>query len=199
MAHNGNQQPGRCGTGLRLNDSYMPKQKLIAESLHLSHCQFQISLGVLLWNASLQLDLRSTTSKSIVKYLMKFLRRKLHGNYCIYSYDLFKDFVIAKPHYNPGLNSLALCTVFHKAFNRLASILFPAGSPDNRLPRKRVETYFEGHPFSFISLAYWYMDGGGLLSYNKDYPRRAMVFITQSFSQKECECVSANINCAYHL
>jgi hypothetical protein len=36
-----------------------------------------------------------------------------------------------------------------------------------------------------VSLAYWFMDDGGLLSYNKDYVRKGLVFNTQGFTLQE--------------
>ena len=43
------------------------------------------------------------------------------------------------------------------------------------------------------------MDDGGLLSYNKDYHRRGIVFNTHGFTFEEVEILSQNINKAYNL
>ena len=171
----------------------MPKQlpTHINPAQVLSDTIFQVCLGLLLGNASLQ----KNTSKSVLKYRIKFLQGCLqkHGNYCKHLHYLFKDFVIAPPYYNPQRKTLAFNTVFHQAFNPLASIFF------GEKGRKEITSYFKTHTLSAISLAYWFMDDGGLLSYNKDYPRRAMVFNCQAFSKEECEILSANCNKGYDL
>jgi CRISPR/Cas system-associated protein Cas5 (RAMP superfamily) len=43
------------------------------------------------------------------------------------------------------------------------------------------------------------MDDGGLLSYNKDYIRKSLVFNTQGFSFNEVNVVSENLNTTYNL
>ena len=45
-----------------------------------------------------------------------------------------------------------------------------------------------------MALAYWFMDDGGLLSYNKDYLRRGTVLNTQGFAKDECELLRDNLN-----
>jgi len=47
-----------------------------------------------------------------------------------------------------------------------------------------------------ITLAYWFMDDGGLLSYNKDYVRKGLVFNTQGFTLQEI--LSQNLNKTYN-
>lgn len=96
-------------------------------------------------------------------------------------------------HYSPKRRNLSFSTLFHEAFNPLAKIFFGEGQ------RKSILSYFEKEPLSGMSLAYWFMDDGGLLSYNKDYPRRALVFNTQSFTRQECEILSQNINQGHDL
>lgn len=43
------------------------------------------------------------------------------------------------------------------------------------------------------------MDDGGLLSYNKDYVRKDLVFNTQGFTFNEAKILSENLNNACHL
>ena len=165
----------------------MPKQNQILATLSLSSTLFQASLG----DGSLQ----KNTSKTVLKYRIKFLQGKLskHADYLRHLHTLFKDFVIVEPYHDPKRNTLPFCTVFHQAFNPLAPIFF------NDSGRKEITDYFKHNCLSAISLAYWYMDDGGLLSYNKDYPRRAMVFNCQAFSKKECLQLSYNINRGHDL
>jgi LAGLIDADG DNA endonuclease family len=43
------------------------------------------------------------------------------------------------------------------------------------------------------------MNDGGLLSYNKDFPRKGLVFNTHGFSLVEVKILSNNLNNAYGL
>ena len=49
-----------------------------------------------------------------------------------------------------------------------------------------------------VSGAYWFMDDGGLLSYNKDYVRKGLVFNTQG-CKGETLVLSQNLNKTYNL
>ena len=91
-------------------------------------------------------------------------------------------------HSSPKRRNLSFFTLFHEPFNPLAEIFFGEGQS------KSILSYFEKEPLSAMSLAYSFMDDGGLFSYNKDYPRRALVFNTQSFTRQECKILSQNIN-----
>ncbi len=68
------------------------------------------------------------------------------------------------------------------------------------MPKENALVYTaQENSISPTSLAYWLMDDGGLLSYNKDYPRRGLVLNTHGFSLEECEILSENLNRAYNL
>ena len=43
------------------------------------------------------------------------------------------------------------------------------------------------------------MDDGGLLSYNKDYIRKGLIFNTQGFSCNEVSILPENLNTTYNL
>ena len=152
---------------------------------------FDICLGVLLGDASLQ----KNKSKSLVKHRIKFLQGCLHKHekYLWHLYDCFSNFVGAKPYKNEKRKTLAFCTLFNTQFNCLTSIFFEKG------PKKSIGTYFQREKLSPRTLAYWFMDDGGLLSYNKDYPRRALVFNCQGFTEKECFILRDNLNKNYNL
>ena len=65
--------------------------------------------------------------------------------------------------------------------------------------KKHIGPYFLENSLSPLSLAYWLMNHGGLLSYNKDYPRRALVLNCHAFPQKECEILRNNLNRTYNF
>ena len=99
----------------------------------------------------------------------------------------------AKPYYNEKRKTLAFCTLFNKQFNCLAPIFFEKGD------KKSIVTYFLREKLSVITLAYWFMDDGGLLFYNKNYPRRALVFNCQAFTERDCHILKDNLNHTYNL
>lgn len=53
--------------------------------------------------------------------------------------------------------------------------------------------------FTERSLAYWFMDDGGKLDYNKNSSNKSIVLNTQSFSEKEVEYLSQGLNKKYNL
>jgi len=57
--------------------------------------------------------------------------------------------------------------------------------------------FFKKNTISPISLAYWFMDDGGRLCYNKDYVRKGLVLNTQGFTVDEVKVLSDNLNNGY--
>ena len=127
------------------------------------------------------------------KHRFKFLQGALHkhGAYLLHLHPIFQPFVISPPFHHVQRNTLvscSFCTVFHSQYYCLAPIFFPQEN------KKGIGEYFISNPLTPRTLAHWFMDDGGLLSYNKDYPRRAMVFNTQAFTWDECEILRNNLN-----
>ena len=48
-------------------------------------------------------------------------------------------------------------------------------------------------------LAYWFMDNGGKLDYNKNSKNQGLVLNTQSFSKEEVEMMSKELNVKFNL
>lgn len=150
---------------------------------------FHISIGVLLGDASIQ----KNTSKTQTKYRLKFLQSAKHKDYVYHLHTEFKDYVLSAPHFDSKRNTYSFQTVFHPDFNKLADIFLDKNG------KKIINCFFEENPISPISLAYWFMDDGGLLSYNKDYVRKGLVINTQGFTVNQVQLLSQNLNKAYHL
>lgn len=167
----------------------MAKVRNIRKASRLNHNLFEICLGVLLGDASLQ----KNTSISTLKHRIKFSQGAVHKCYAFHLHDAFRDFVISPPYYNAQRKTYSFQTVFHEQFNRLADIFFEGGG------KKKVTNYFKHHTLSACSVAYGFMDDEGLLSYNKDYPRRALVFNSQGFTRDECETLAHNLNRSFEI
>lgn len=150
---------------------------------------FQISLGVLLGDCSLQ----KNTHKSKEKYRLKFLQGEKHKQYIVHLHKEFKEYLISPPFHDLERKTYSFQTLFQESFKPLANIFY------NEKKKKIVGSYFVKNKISPISLAHWFMDDGGLLSYNKDYRRKGLVFNTQGFTFQEVEILSKNLNLGYSL
>lgn len=150
---------------------------------------FEICIGVSLGDASIQRN----TSKKIEKYRLKFLQSAKHEKYIFHLHEIFQDYVVSKPYFNEQRNTFSFQTLFHSDFKKLADVFLDKNN------KKIISDFFTNYSISPISLAYWFMDDGGLLSYNKDYIRKGLVFNTQGFSFNEVSILSENLNTTYNL
>lgn len=101
--------------------------------------------------------------------------------------------MLSAPHFGCKRNTYCFQTVFHPDFNKLADIFL-----DNN-GKKIISCFFERNPISPIPLAYWFMDDGGVLSYNKHYVREALVVNAQGFTVNQVKLVSDSLNKAHAL
>jgi hypothetical protein len=159
------------------------------KDLKLTNRLFEICIGVLLGDASIQ----KNKSKSNEKYRLKFLQGVKHKQYIYHLHSEFKDYVLSPPYFDKKRNTFCFQTVFHFNFKKLADIFL------NKELKKNINTFFTEKKIENVSLAYWFMDDGGLLSYNKDYVRKGLVFNTQGFVFNEVLILSQNLNTAYDL
>ena len=161
----------------------------IPEKIVLTPRLFNISIGVLLNDASIQ----KNTSKTKEKYRLKFLQNAKNKEYIYHLHNEFKNYVISPPFFNNKRNTYFFQTVFHFEFKKIADIFLNIDS------KKSINSFFVENAISLISLAYWFMDDKGRLSYNKDYNRKDLVFNTQGFTFTEAMILSENLNNAYNL
>lgn len=166
------------------------EKKLEKQMYQISDPLFEVCIDVILGDASIQRN----TSKKIEKYRLKFLQSAKHEKYVFHLHEIFKDYVVSQPYFNEKRNTFSFQTVFHSDFNKVAHIFL-----DKKDNKKIISDFFTIYPISPISLAYWFMDDGGLLSYNKDYIRKSLVFNTQGFSFNEVNVLSENLNTTYNL
>lgn len=86
--------------------------------------------------------------------------------------------------------------MFTTQFKIIADLFLINNSQSNR---RSIGSFFLENKISEIALAYWFMDDGGLLSYNKDYIRKGLVLNTQGFTVDEVNLLSKNINSTFFL
>ena len=70
--------------------------KSLQENLPLEEKLFQISIGVLLGDASIQ----KNTSKKVGKSRLKFSQSAKHSGYIYHLHDQFKEYAISEPFFN---------------------------------------------------------------------------------------------------
>ena len=149
----------------------------------------EISIGVLLGDASIQ----KNTSKTQEKYRLKFLQGAKHKDYVFHLHNQFKDYVLSAPYFDCNRNTCSFQTLFHPHFNQLADIFLDANG------NKSISVLFKKNTISPTSLAYLFMDDGGRLCYNTDYVRKGLVLNTQGFAVDQVKVLSENLNNAYNL
>lgn len=149
----------------------------------------KISIGVLLGDASIQKNKR----KKVEKWRLKFSQSANHKQYIYHLHHEFKEYVISQPFFNQTRNMYSFQTIFDSRFKVLADLFL------DHQGQKTVLPFFKENSISPLSLAYWFMDDGGLLSYKKDWPRRGLVFNTQGLTLAEVETLSENWNRSSHL
>lgn len=177
--------------GLSPNSRLMKEYK---QSLNcLSDKQWEASIGLILGDASLQTQNNGKT------YRMKFEWSDKTKPYLDFVYDLFDEWVISKPHKKSRLSpsgnlviNWGFQTISHEAFNPLAKLFI------NNNKKSISESLIISH-LTGRGLAFWFMDDGGKLDYNKNSKNKSIVLNTQSFSDTEVERLSLELKTKFNF
>ena len=155
--------------------------------------QWEASIGLILGDASLQSQNKGKT------FRIKFEWGNKNKSYVNHVYNLFNEWVLSQPHKKSRLSpqknlviNWGFQTLSHKAFNSLAELFLING-------KKSVPKYLIKNHLTEKGLAYWFMDDGGKLDYNKNSLNKSVVMNTQSFSEKEVEFLSSGLTKIYGL
>ena len=174
-----------------------PNSKLIKEYkkqlTSLNTIQWEASIGLMLGDASLQTQNKGKT------YRMKFEWGDKSKPYLLHVYNLFDEWTLSNPHKKARVNSngnlvinWGFQTISHEAFNPLAN-LFLNNS------KKGIKNSLILDHLTDRGLAYWFMDDGGKLDYNKNSKNRSIVLNTQSFTDKEVEIMSKELMAKFNF
>jgi len=116
---------------------------------------------------------------------MKFEWSDKNKAYVDHVYNLFDKWVLSEPHkktrISPNGNTIinwGFQTISHKAFNPLAELFISNN-------KKSIKDSLIKNQLSNRGLAYWFMDDGGKLDYNKNSKNKSIVLNTQSFTELE--------------
>lgn len=178
--------------GLSPNSNLMKEYK---KSLNcLNEKQWEASIGLLLGDASLQTQNNGKT------YRMKFEWSDKTKPYLDFVYDLFDEWVLSKPHKKSRVSpkgnlviNWGFQTISHEAFNPLAKLFI------NTNNKKGISESLIMNHLTDRGLAFWFMDDGGKLDYNKNSKNKSIVLNTQSFTEKEVERLSLELKTKFNF
>lgn len=168
-----------------------PNSKLIREYKNslssLSKDQWEASIGLMLGDASLQTQNKGQT------YRLKFEWSDKQKPYLEHVNGLFDEWILSSPHKKTRTSPLGntvitwgLQTISHKAFNSLADLFIVEKV-------KRISPDLVKDNLTAKGLAYWFMDDGGKLDYNKNSNNKGIVLNTQSFLDLEVESMAQEL------
>lgn len=155
--------------------------------------QWEASIGLILGDASLQSQNKGKT------FRIKFEWGNKNKSYVNHVYNLFNEWVLSQPHKKSRLSpqknlviNWGFQTLSHKAFNSLAELFLING-------KKSVPKYLIKNHLTEKGLAYWFMDDGGKLDYNKNSKNKSIVLNTHSFPEEEVLNMSKELNEKFNL
>ena len=158
----------------------------------LSQIQWEAAIGLMLGDASLQSQNKGKT------YRMKFEWGEKSKIYLDHVYNLFNEWVLSEPHkktrISPKGNKVinwGFQTISHEAFNSLALLFI------NK--KKTIFNDLIKNHLTRRGLAYWFMDDGGKLDYNKASKNKSVVLNTQSFEAKEVEAMAQQLSYKFNI
>lgn len=174
-----------------------PNSKLLKEYKmtlkNLTTIQWETSIGLMLGDVSLQTQNKGRT------YRMKFEWGDKNKDYLEHVHSLFNEWILSPPHKKSRINinnntviNWGFQTISHSAFIPLANLFLL-----NK--RKGVQKNLITDFLTERGLAYWFMDDGGKLDYNKNSKNKGLVLNTHSFSKEEVDMMSIELNNKFDL
>lgn len=161
--------------------------------IKLSNNQKEAAIGLLLGDASLQSQNEGKT------YRIKFEWGDKNKAYALHVFTLFDQWVLSQPHKKSRISpkgniviNWGFQTFSHEAFNFLADLFL-------KHKHKGISENLILDHLTPRGLAYWYMDDGGKLDYNKNTKNKSVVLNTHSFTTLEVETMSEQLSSKFNL
>jgi len=161
--------------------------------IKLSNIQKEAAIGLLLGDASLQSQNEGKT------YRIKFEWGDKNKAYALHVFTLFDQWVLSQPHKKSRISpkgniviNWGFQTFSHEAFNFLADLFL-------KQKHKGISENLILDHLTPRGLAYWYMDDGGKLDYNKNTKNKSVVLNTHSFTTFEVETMSEQLSSKFNL
>lgn len=157
--------------------------------------QKEAIIGLMLGDASLQSQNKGKT------YRIKFEWGDKNKAYVLHVFNLFDEWVLSQPHKKERLSpkgnlviNWGFQTFSHKAFNYLAELFLLDKGGKKGISENLVLDHLTPR-----GLAYWFMDDGGKLDYNKNSKNRSVVLNTHSFTDLEVENLCDQLSNKFEL
>jgi len=177
------------GLGPNSNLIKIYKAKLKA----LSTIEKETLIGLLLGDASIR------TRNFKRSFSIQFEWSDRSKAYLMHVHNLLNRWVLSQPHEKIRVNqngnkvvTWGFQTFTHHAFSELGELFIPAGIKS--IPEGLITKYLTAR-----SLAYWFMDDGGKLDYNKGSKNMSVVLNTQSFTESEVEIMMKELSYKLNL
>lgn len=161
--------------------------------IKLSNIQKEAAIGLLLGDASLQSQNEGKT------YRIKFEWGDKNKSYALHVFTLFDQWVLSQPHKKSRISpkgriviNWGFQTISHEAFNFLAHLFL-------KQKHKGISDNLILDHLTPRGLAYWYMDDGGKLDYNKNTKNKSVVLNTHSFTTCACAAMSEQLSSKFNL
>jgi len=161
--------------------------------IKLSNIQKEAAIGLLLGDASLQSQNEGKT------YRIKFEWGDKNKAYALHVFTLFDQWVLSQPQKKSRISpkgniviNWGFQTLSHEAFNFLANLFL-------KQKHKGINDNLILDHLTPRGLAYWYMDDGGKLDYNKNTKNKSVVLNTHSFTTFEVETMSEQLSSKFNL
>ena len=168
-------------------------KKSLSVSGGLSMKQKEAAIGLILGDASLQSQNKGKT------FRLKFEWGDKNKAYAFHVFNLFDEWVLSKPHEKSRLSpkgnlvvNWGFQTISHEALNYLAELFL-------RQKHKGISENIILDHLTPRGLAYWFMDDGGKLDYNKNSKNYSVVLNTHSFTDKEVYLMSEQLSNKFNL
>ena len=163
--------------------------------IDLSIEQKEAIIGLMLGDASLQSQNKGKT------YRIKFEWGDKNKAYVLHVFNLFDEWLLSQPHKKERLSpkgnlivNWGFQTFSHKAFNYLAELFLLDKGGKKGISENLVQDHLTPK-----GLAYWFMDDGGKLDYNKNSKNRSVVLNTHSFTDLEVENLCDQLSNKFEL
>ncbi len=134
-------------------------------------------------------------------YRIKFEWGDKNKAYVFHVFNLFDEWVLSQPHKKERLSpkgnliiNWGFQTLSHNAFNYLAELFLLEKGGKKGISENLVQDHLTPR-----GLAYWFMDDGGKLDYNKNSKNRSVVLNTHSFTDLEVEKLCEQISSKFDL
>ena len=183
----------------KITNNISPNSKIIKEYKkiikNLSQIQWETSIGLMLGDVSLQ-----TQNKGVRKsYRIKFEWGEINKIYAEHVHEIFNEWILSKPHKKVRINknkktviTWGFQTISHTAFNNLADLFL--NEKGKMIKNNLIKDQLSGR-----GLAYWFMDDGGKLDYNKNSKNKSLVLNTHSFTKEEVHRMSVELSEKFNL